>query len=287
VVRALDARFGAVTVVETACTGDAGRLAQQAAEDGTELIVALGGDGTISECVSGILSSTSPQTPLAFIPVGTGCDFAANFGARAGCDVWVERITWPETRQIDASEIRVNGAFGNAPPRYFNNIASFGVSGAIATRVNSARRLPMVPGKWLFFVHSLIALLRYRPVLLRMSIDGRDAGTFPVTLAVAANGPRFGGGMRIAPMAELDDGLMEIVIIPALPKWRIFLEFSRIYSGRHLENPMVIHVRARNFSVEQVGDGDATLLFGEIDGEPAAAKAFSLSIKPKSLSVAH
>jgi diacylglycerol kinase (ATP) len=286
VTSALERRFGTVIVHQTARPGDATLLARMAAEAECELVVAMGGDGTISECVSGILSSTRPDMPLAIVPSGTGSDFASNFGANASCEAWVERITWPQSREIDAGEIRLNGALANELPRYFNNIVSMGVSGLIAARINRARRLPFVPGKALFFIHSLIALIRYRPVVMRFVIDGRDAGIFPVTLAVAANGPRFGAGMLVAPMARMDDGMMEIIIIPGLPKWRILLEFSRIYAGTHLKNPNVLHVRAKCFSAERVADGNRDMLDVEIDGEPVSCRMIHFEMRPSSLIMA-
>lgn len=284
VLDALRRRFGTVDLYRTRAPGDASDRARAAAGEGYELVVAMGGDGTISECVSGILSSVRPDMPLAFVSTGRGCDFASQFGSAGSPEAWVERIRWPQTRKIDAGEIRFDGETGNEPPRYFNNIASFGVSGHIARRVNRARRIPFLPARALFFVHSLIGLATYKPVAMRLSVEGREANLYEVTLAVVANGPRFGGGMKIAPMAITDDGLFDIVIIPAMARWKILLQFGRIYRGTHFRNPDVIHVRGRSMTIE-CADG-RTSLSAEIDGEAIEIRSVAVNVQPAALTLA-
>lgn len=283
VMGALSARFGGARLFRTEKLGHARQLAQQQADAAVDLIVALGGDGTVSECVDGIQLSKNPSTPLAIIPAGTGSDFVRGFARASSVAHGAATNSIPFLRTVDLGAITLQNADGTTTLRHFNNICSLGVSGHIAERVNASRRLRFLPGKAVFFLHSLLGLLTYRPVTVVLSVDSHEVMTLKITLAICANGRYFGGGMKVAPMAEMDDGLLDIIIIPALSKPRVLLEFLGIYSGRHMKNPQVIHMRARRFSAEA---HPGEMLVTEVDGEAVACQAMTIDIKLGALTLA-
>ncbi len=281
--KALEKRFGALEYLTTQSHGHARDLARRLADDGTDLIVAVGGDGTISECADGIVSSDHPQTAMAFIPAGTGSDFARNFGAFGSLDEWVARITYPRISAVDTSAVTFDTG-----DKAFNllNIASFGITGPIAARVNSKKQGGWLPGKIGFFIYSVLEMLRFKPVRVRLAIDERPPFEVDIMLVAIANGPIFGGGMIIAPHAVLDDGYLDIVIIASMPLRQHLFEFTKVYRGRHIHNKNVTIIRAKTIhaSVVDGTKGDNGTI--EIDGETLGSLPARFTLTGKSINLA-
>jgi YegS/Rv2252/BmrU family lipid kinase len=275
-------RFGPVELLTTRSRGDGRVLARQAADAGSDFLVAIGGDGTISECVDGILSSSRPDMPLAVIPAGTGSDFSRNLLVGRSPSEWISRITFPRTQAIDAGAIRM----ADGTMVHVVNVASFGVSGAIAAAVNRRPRSRFLPGRLVFFLHSLIGIIRFRPIRVRIAIDGEPPRERDVALVAIANGPVFGGGMRVAPDARMDDGLLDVIIIEAMPALKLLMLFPLIYSGRHIRHAKVTCLRAK--SLEASLAGDAAMWDGaiEVDGESVGHLPAGFSIVPAGLVMA-
>jgi diacylglycerol kinase (ATP) len=280
--RAMEIHGAGLTIRETEGAGDAERLSRELAENGTDLVIAIGGDGTIGEVAGGILTSSRPETAFSFIAAGTGCDFPRNFDVAAGPVEVVAHLTAAPVRRIDAGLLTCEDESGNRVVRHFANIASFGVSGQIVRAVNAARNRRRLPGPAVFFVHSLLQILRYRPCNVRLRLDGVDVYEGPITAVAVANGAWFGGGMKVAPGADLADGLFDVVIMRGAPRLKVLSLLNSIYSGAHLKSPLVSTHRARSVEAFPIGK-EAALI--DSDGEAPGQLPARFDILPAALSL--
>ncbi|MGV8936299.1 MAG: diacylglycerol/lipid kinase family protein [Allorhizobium sp.] len=283
--QALARHLGTIEIVQTKATGDAQRLATALCDKGVDLLIAVGGDGTISEVVDGILRSTRPKTPFSFIRSGSGADFARNFDLADEPDAVVRAIAAAPLRLIDVGHLTCRGHDGEPTQRYFVNIASLGVSGRVAQSVNRHRGGFLLSGEGRFLLHSLRETWRYRPQAVRLMLDGDEVFCGPVTLIAAANGGWFGGGMRIAPGADLTSGYLEVVVVRAATRLKLLQLLNSVYSAGHLANPLVSVHRARSIEVLLVDGSDADWLPVDCDGESPGHIAARFDIVPAALNL--
>lgn len=222
-------------VGETAQPGDAQAMAQRATVEGCPVILVIGGDGTTSEVANGIIGSSCV---LALAPVGKGNDLARHLGYPTDLGELAPFLAGAEARWIDVGE--ANG-------RIFVNHVGVGLNSIAVEKVEPYKR---VLGPRLAYVAgALIALATYRPIRLRIVVDGSQIdGTF--LLVFLSNGKYTGHGIPIAPTASLADGQLELTLVgsPALTAWpRILLSLSR---RRPLHDRDVRRMSVRTASIE-------------------------------------
>jgi len=220
-----------------------------------ERVVVVGGDGTASEVANGLAHS---PTAMALIPAGTGNDLAVNLGiprdpvraanlAATGC-----------ARSIDLGHIQT--AAGTS---YFVNIAGFGFDAEVAWRVN---RLPKFGGGTLPYIGGVLQTLwQFRSPGMRLTLDNTVIDE-PIFLAAVANCASYGGGMRIAPSAQPDDGLFEVCVVKDLNRLEVLRLLPSLYTGGHVRHRAVQIIRCASVSV----DASARVLCqadGELVGE--------------------
>jgi len=213
--------------------------AEQAARDAYDVVVAMGGDGTLHEVLNGLLRGRPANPPaLAVIPLGT-----ANIFARA--------MNLP-TDPVTAARVLLNGArrtidVGQVDDRYFATVAGAGFDAAV---VQTASRWPRwIGGKSRHVAAGLLTLATYRAAAARLWIDGAERHESLFLLA-AANTGWYGGGVHIAPLARVDDGLLSIVCIRDLGRLEAIQLLAQTFSGRHLHHPRVSHTFAREVRVD-------------------------------------
>jgi diacylglycerol kinase (ATP) len=137
--------------------------------------------------------------------------------------------------------------------RNFLNVASVGIGGVIAQRVNRLKtRRP-----WTFLRATLETLMSYRPPQMTVRLDGQPWYEGPAYVVAVANGQTFGRGMRIAPNAVYNDGLFDVVLVEGMPRMRAVNVLNSVYSGAHLKQPGVHAGRAHTVEIES-GDGSAS-----------------------------
>ncbi|MGO4440232.1 diacylglycerol/lipid kinase family protein [Rhizobium sp. RAF56] len=264
---ALGAEGAELDIRETGGDGDAARLGQALSEDGSDLVIAVGGDGTIGEVASGILRSDRPGVAFSFVPAGTGSDFARNFALPTDPRAYAARLLSATATPVDAGVMTCEGEDGRALSRHFINIASFGVSGPIVRAVNNGRRGRGLPGTPVFFLHSVSQLLRYRPRCVGLRLDGIDLFQGPITAVAVSNGRWFGAGMHVAPAASLSDGLFDVVVIRGAPTVSILKVMNSIYTGAHIDHPLVSVHRASRVEVWPTRADRSMAALIESDGE--------------------
>lgn len=254
-------------VVTTGHPGHARQLAVTAAAEGYERVIAIGGDGTINEVANGLAHS---QTALGIIPLGTGNDSATNLGVPSDPLAAAEHAMSAEPRQIDLGEIRTN-----AGTAYFVNVAGFGFDAAVAWRVN---RMPKLIGGTLPYLAGVLwTLWQYRAAPIRICADDRVIDQ-PVFLAAVANGAAYGGGMRISPRAQPDDGLFDVCIVSDLSRIQVLRLVPKIYSGGHVGHPAVEMLRCVSLTAEATAQVRC-----QADGELAGDLPAQFKIHPAAL----
>jgi len=273
-----------VKAAMTTAPWDAARLTAEALHAGADQIIAVGGDGTIHECINGFFENGQPINPdavLALMPAGTGGDYARSFDIPADPAQAAEICARGEVRTVDLGRISYVADDGSKQTRYFNNIASFGLSGRVDRAVNTSRWPKLFGGKFTFAWWTFWTALRYTPPPVRVKMDERYDELFNVGTAAVAIGQYFGGGMHMAPMAEPDDGLFDVVIMTDTT-WRDLLaRDGDIYKGTHLQSPKTVATRSRSLLALPV-DETAEILV-DIDGEAPGRLPASFEIVPGAL----
>lgn len=288
VAAALSERFGDVEFRETEEPGDGATIARDLVALGCGLVVAAGGDGTISEVADGILqmqAETGVAAVLGVLPCGTGSDFARGMGIPLEVKAAMARIAEGADRIIDAGRISFVDDHGRLASRHFVNIASLGMSGATVRAVNADRRKGRVSAKALFFWRTVTEFVRYRFQEVRITVDDGAPVEAKVALVAVANERFFGGGMMIAPDAVPDDGLFDIVILRAASKLRLIFDIRLLYGGRHRNHPAITILRGRKVTVEPLGDPLANAALADIDGESPGHIPATFEMLPKVLKV--
>lgn len=274
-------------VVFTEGPEDATRLAREALAAGTTLVIAVGGDGTVNEVVNGFFDEhgqpLAPRAELGVLMMGTGGDFRRSFGIGKSWESCLERIVSGASRTIDLGRVSLRGDDGRPVTRIFDNIASFGASGAVVRAVNSARWSKVLGGAFSFRWNTFMALMRYRRPRVRIRIDDDFDEEIDLTLCAACNGQYFGGGMHAAPHAELDDGLFDVLLIEGMGTFDFIRNSSKLTKGTHLDVPGIRVVRGRRVVAEPVDD-DARVL-ADVDGEAPGRLPLTFEIIPAALRV--
>ena len=265
-------QLGGFTLMKTERPKDAALIARQFVEQGYDIVIASGGDGTIGETVDGLLKSGLPASALprfAVLPCGTGSDFARTLGVTGAAQEMVSKIANSGEREIDAGRVTFVDDEGRAAMRHFINISSLGLSGATARAVNKAKRAGKNSGQLLFLWHTVRELIRYNFQDVCISLDGAPAIEARIAVVAAANGRFFGGGMMIAPDAELDDGMLDLVIFRGAAKLTLIRDLRLLYTGSHVNHPAVTILRGRRITVDPAGGTALNTAQLDIDGEVA------------------
>lgn len=209
-------------LIETEGPGHAVELAKTCSDRGDSLVVVMGGDGTIAEVINGILGS---GTRLGLIPIGTGNDLARSLDIPFNDIPSALRILETgEPRSID---------IGQESSRRFVLMVAMGFPALVAEEANRMRR---VKGSLSFFTAVYKALNRLSTFEARIVLDDEEF-ELECTSILVQNTPYCGGGQLMAPGASLWDGKLDVVIVRAIGKLDLMLNFPRVYSGRHIEHP--------------------------------------------------
>jgi diacylglycerol kinase (ATP) len=279
---AFRARFLDLEIHESRSSGDARRLASDLAAGPYDLLLVAGGDGTISDVVDGVLTSSRPDMPLAFLPIGTGCDFVRNLKLPSDPARLADHIAYAPLRRIDAGLLISRDAAGQVQRRHFANITSVGISGEIVDAVNAPGRMRILNGPLRFLVHSALAILRYRPYDFEVRVDGMRVHQGRLALVAIANGGWFGGGMHITPDADVADGSFEVAVMREEKVFGLLTLLGRLHKAGHVGDPLLSFHKGRTVEVSPL---DPARFPVEVDGEHAIRGGFVAEILPAALTI--
>ena len=254
----------------------AAELAEQAANDGFEIVVAAGGDGTTNEVVNGLMAALQNglSGTLGVIPVGSGSDFANNVGIPAGLQDACRRLASGQTRIVDVCRVTVQ----DQRPRYFDNTVNVGFGGIVTVEALKVKRLR--------------GMALYLPVVLktvflaqnpRVTVEYDDQVlALPAVMICVGNGPREGGGFFCTPHAQPDDGLLDVCIVREIGRVAMLGLVPHFMKGTHVGREPVTMVRARRVTISSPDD-----LVAHMDGEVLCTDAHRIAceILPQRLQV--
>lgn len=252
-------------------------LAERAARDGAELVVAVGGDGTLNETVNGLMRAGA-AAELATIPLGTGVDFVRTYAIPNRFEDAVRTALSGATRTIDVGRVSYRTWDGRDAERYLANVGSVGMSAAVAQRANGMSKA--LGGKATFFYTLVRVFLEWQNTLVHVELDGGEQREARMHDVIVANGRWHGGAMLLAPEAEPDDGLFDVVLIGDINKRDFVTTAPKIYKGTYLAHPKIELVRAKSVTV----DAPERLPI-ELDGEQVGTTPARFEIVPRALRV--
>ncbi len=258
----------------TTAAGEATFVARAFADRGYRLVVAVGGDGTVNEVLNGLLASVS-DTALGVLPAGRGSDFARGTSSGDGLELTLERLVGGRCRRIDIGR----ADFDDGSTRAFINVAGLGFDAVVAQRAARSR----LPGATLAYLTALgTTLTRYRNIDVSIAADDQQfAG--PVCSVLAANGRYFGGGMVIAPTADLSDGSLDLAILGDLSKMDLIRNVPKVYRGTHVHHPKFMTRKARSVRVDSHPSQRALV---QLDGEVVGHTPVTFTVEPHRLVLA-
>ena len=286
VLRQIADQLGAVDVVETTASGDAIRLARAATDSGRRRLLVGGGDGTLSEVANGVLEATkggSGGPALGLLPLGSGFDFARSLSLPRDLGGALSVISDGHTLFVDTARVELTESHGSPRSVFVVNEAGAGLS-AITIRIvgRFAKRVGARVG---FAAGAVAAILSHRPTPMTIEVDGDIAFTGPVSLVVAANGRFFGAGMKIAPQATIDDGLLQVVIIRGMSLPQLLLNLPSLFAGTHGKHPRVSFYAARSMSISPVANDSAMPIELDLDGEAYGQAPIHVEVVPSALEI--
>ena len=277
--------LGEVDVRFTEAPGHGIALARAAAEEGREVVVAVGGDGTLHEVANGVLDARAGATALGFIAQGTGGDFRKSLGLEHRLDRYLAAIASGRVRSLDAARATFRNADGSPGARWFVNILSAGLGGKVDRFVADTSRT--LPGAAAYFVASARAIATSEPAHIQCTVEqgGEKIEKRLEAWAVAVcNGSTFGSWMRVAPMASLEDGRLEIVALSAPSKLAFVLLSRKLYDGSHVDDKGTAHWSGERVELRSApGAREAVTL--DIDGEPIGELPVTIEVARRALRI--
>ena len=257
------------------------KIAAQVAHSGP--VIACGGDGTVHDCLQGLMASehtqptASPPT-LGIWPVGTGNDIIRGIGGTpAETETeFAEVIQRGQARTVDVGSVHLEGEDAQScEPHYFLGVLSCGFDSDVNDRANS---MPAKVGR----ARYLLSVAREFPVLrprwYAIDSDGTDRSMAAMIVAVG-NGPAYGSGMYVCPDADMSDGQFDVTVVMNTPKHTFVSVLPQVYSGRHIEHPSVATWRSSRLRI----DAPDSLVFA--DGERIGPLPATILVVPEALRV--
>jgi diacylglycerol kinase (ATP) len=249
--------------------GSAQRFTSAALRKGCDLIIAAGGDGTLNEVINGVGENLG-DARVGLLPLGTGNDFARSIGVPDDLDTAIDLIVHGETRAVDLVRVTSDEV------RYFVNVSAGGFSGLVDEKLTPEMKKTWGPLAYLRGAAAALSELRaYRTTL---AFDNSESLTLDLYNVVVANGRYVAGGTLIAPEASIDDGLLDIVLIPQRSAPELALLAAQVALGTHLKSDAIVFRRAANLTVNSKPG-----MWFNVDGELVGNEPARFEILPRAL----
>ncbi len=258
-------------------------ISRAAIREGSEMIVGVGGDGTINEIANGFFDGKTlinPQAVLGIVPSGTGCDFSKSLHIPSSLKPALNVLTQAPSLAIDIGKANFLAHSGYKEERYFLNVADFGFGGEVLERMNRNKAKRKATS---YFKSTLATFFYYRNKTIKLKIDNNDIPKGEYLIGAISNGRIFGKGMKIAPDAKLDDELFDIVLVKGMKVREFLMNVWRIYAGTHLSHPKILLHRGKKIEAIPEDTNEDVLI--EIDGEQVGKLPATFEIVPRSIPV--
>jgi len=282
IVIALNARGYDIEYILTSGPLDATDITRKALQESYEMVVAVGGDGTINEVANGFYyhdELINPAASLSAIPMGTGGDLTRVFPFPRTVDGIVRLLVKPEIQVCDLGKAIYINWDGEECSRYFINTADIGLGADVCIRVN---RNSKAMGGFISFLKAAIgAIAAFKNYTLSVIVDGKNIYKGESSLVAVGNGKYFGGGMMIAPHAKLNDEWFDVVILQDFRRTELLCNIPLVYKGNHLNHPKIIILRGREVEIRS-----EVAACVELDGETPGLADATFSLVPGGIRIA-
>lgn len=271
-VHELRAKGHEVSTHVTFDSGDGARFARNAARQGTDLVIAAGGDGTVNEVVNGLMAGdpVSEHVPrLGIVPLGTANDFSCYLGLP-------EEPGPALMRAVDGPCFHAD--VGRVNDRWFVNVSSGGL-GAEATE-EAPDTVKKVVGPLAYFVTGVRKFASLHPTTATFSSGDNVIYEGPFLFFAVGNGGRTGGGNWVTPQADLADGMLDLCIVQDMGRAELIRLLPLLRNGEHLDHPGVIYTQVTDVAIT----GYKTISVN-LDGEPIHASSLEYSVRPRMLKI--
>lgn len=278
--RQLRGRLPPFDIAFTNCPHHGTRLAADAVGR-YEVVVAVGGDGTVDEVINGLVDeegAVRPGVAAGVIPFGTGADFVRSLGIPRGLVQAAALLARGQRREIDVGRACFRAFDGSQAVRYFVNEAEVGMGATVCEMVNrSSKRFG---GVVTFLLAVVASMLRYQARPVSFVVDGKPPETIVLDNVWIANGSYSGGGIRSAPRARLDDGFLDLVRVGHARPLERLRELLKLRSGAFVDLPQVDYQAVRRVEARA-----ETAVPVEVDGEPVGTLPATFDLLPARLPV--
>jgi diacylglycerol kinase (ATP) len=264
-------RLGDVSVLTTERAGEAKELAAKAIADGCEVIVAAGGDGAVNEVVNGIAPNFS-RVQLGILPLGTANDLARSIAIPNDIEAALDIIAAGHIQELD-----VVRAISNET-RYFINVSALGFSGEVS--LNLTEEVKASWGSLAYIRSGLTTIPNLTEYHISIRFDDGEDRKMDVYNIILANARYVGGGIPVAPQALLNDGLVDVIIVPVMKMTQLALLAPRILLGEHMDSDLLICRRARKVVIRSEPG-----LWFNLDGELMGNEPVTFEVLPHALRV--
>jgi diacylglycerol kinase (ATP) len=275
--------IGKIAISVTQEQGDGEACARAAILAGAQRIIVVGGDGTISEVVNGFFESgeaINPAAMLGVLPMGTGSDLARSLDFGGTIEDQIAVIKGDYAKPVDVGHVRYRDNATANKNRYFINIASMGLTGEVVGAVNRGQAAKSLLGSNSYALAAMKVLLLHKNIPMRVVADGTEVARGKIAAVAVMNGRFCGGGMQLSPMAKLDDGRLEAIIIGDVSVLDLMLNIKGLYAGTYLPHPKIQHVTCDELQVSPLEEAKVSL---EADGEALGRLPAVVTVLPKAI----
>lgn len=270
-----------INITYSKCKNDATTITRDAISDRADLIVALGGDGTINEVVNGFFEDGKQihtNCELGIIDCGTGKGYASTLRIPSSIDQQIDLLFGSSRVESDLGFISCQGQSGEMVERYFINECQIGIGSRVASIVG--RKYKMFGGRIAFGLAATIQAMIIKTVEVEISFDNGPFKEYFLIGLVVGNGTECAGGMKLTPNARLDDGLFDVLLIHEMSTLKRLLNLSKVYSGAHVSSNGFSIRKCKSLKIRS-----KSKILLEADGEILGHSPFDIKILPSALKV--
>lgn len=270
-----------IIISYTKYKNDATIITRNAISGGAELIVAVGGDGTINEVVNGFFESgklIESSCKLGIIDCGTGKGYASTLGIPRSTDQQIDLLFSNASVKYDLGHITCLSPSGEIVKRYFINECQIGIGSRVASIVG--RRFKLFGGRIAFGLAATMLAMIIKPADVEISFENGPFEKYLLIGLVAGNGTECAGGMKLTPFAKMDDGMFDVLLIHEMDQFKRLINLPKVYSGTHLKSQSFSLKRCNELKIRSK---DSLLL--ESDGEILGYSPIDINMQPAAIEV--
>ena len=264
VLSGLASRGDRVRAIQGRSAEDAERLLAEAMADGLDVLVAVGGDGTVHQALQHVVGT---RTALGIVPLGTGNDFATALGIPDDLDQAIDTLGRAESRQID---------LGRLDDQYFVNVSAGGFIAEVSDAVST--QLKTIAGKLAYLIGGAQVLMRHEPIVAHYRTGSAAGHRSTLETFAVCNSRLIGGGRLIAPDAVLDDGELDVCLIEDMPPVEFIALLRRVSAGEHIADERVRYFRTSE--LQMTFDRRVKV---NVDGQVLETERCSYSVLPRAV----